>query len=256
MKLFTTAIAIVLMFVLACTTNTTEGDYDMSGFGLPGAPGNRKQGWSASGTLIQKNALKNVTLQADFPAAENYTAQFKLSGNLLSKRVEAKVTWSVEGNSVSRIISVADGVSIQGTGQGVRIIAYDASLNTPGPGDVTDYQVSIQVVPGTRGSTSNPPILDRYQGGFIAPAGTATFAVPDDAGIISVAVPVGEFAGGAIPDQAIQVRQEDGTGSLWTQYDPRQYFWMPVLPGVTSIVINNRSVTETIYAKPIFGIDG
>lgn len=232
-----------------CTFENSNGDVDMDD--------SKKIGWSASGKLEQLNTLREVSLQANFLAnPRNYTAQFKLSGDLKRKKVQAEITWSVEGNSIRRVVTVSDGTSVQGTGQGVNIKVRDISTLAIAAGTDPEYIASIQVVPGTRGSTSNPPTLDTMLATLIAANSFLDVPVPTDAGVISVAVTVASPIAAVIPDQQVQVQQIDSTSGIQNNYDPRQYFWVPLTPSVTIIRIYNFSLLNAIYAKAVFGIDG
>lgn len=217
----------------------------------------KKFSWSASGELQQHNPLKTFSLQCDFNKEPgNYTAQFSVNGTDLSrKRPIAEISWSVEGNTVRRIISIADGVSIQGAAQNTNIKIYDTSATVLVPPDTGLYRVSVQVVRGTRGSTSNPPIYDSGDVSTIPAFGATTIAVPLNAGVISTAVTVTDVSGVLLPQNQIFVSQRDSGGINRNAYDPRQYFWVPLSPGCTEIYIQNLTA-EIILAKVIFGIDG
>lgn len=248
---------LVLMFGAACTVEqTNEGKEDDMGYGeLEDGLGRlfkKYRGWSASGTLTQAGH-KEVSLQADFPVATDYTAQFKISGDLRFKQAIAEITWSVEGNAVRRRISVADGVSIQGAGQAISIKIRDDSSAVV-PGIPTDYTVSVQVVPGTRGSTSNPPTL-KGDAHILVGASALNLNIPQDSGIISVAVLVENTAHNPIPDQAISVRQQDSAGLDVALYDPRQYFWVPLQGSATVLRLENNTA-DTLIFTVIYGVDG
>jgi hypothetical protein len=255
---------LVLMFGAACTieqTNEEEKEDDMGRFGeLDDGLGrlerhNKKEGWSASRTLTHKDLLKEVSLQVDFPTSKNYTAQFRLMGDLRNKKTQAEITWTVEGNQIRRVITVADGVSIQGSGQNVAIKIKDVSTANLIPGSSADYTALVVVAPGTRGSTSNPPTL---AGGFfiVADANTQDVATPSDSGVISVAVTLGTgIPGTPIAQNSVMIAQLDSGGNVLARYDPRNYFWVPLHPGCSKItIINNSGAPITTSVE--WGIDG
>lgn len=254
---------LVLMFGAACTVEqTSEGkEDDMGRFGeLDDGLGrlerhNKKEGWSASRTLHHSDPLTEVSLQVDFNSAKNYTAQFRLTGDLRNKKAQAEITWTVEGTQIRRVISVADGVSIQGSGQNVTIKIKDVSTAALIPGETPDYTALVVVTPGTRGSTSNPPTLS---GGFfvVADANTQDVTAPVDSGVISVAVTLGTgIPGTPIAQNSVMVAQIDSGGNVLARYDPRNYFWVPLHPGCAKITIINNS-GAAIVTSVEWGIDG
>src|SRR5208283_1031541 len=92
-----------------------------------------KDGWSAAGAL-QASGTGQVKLQADFSkggvGSGQYTVQFNVNAppnptNPNPIFTEALLTWIVEGNSVTRHISIANGTSITGSGQAVTVVIYD-----------------------------------------------------------------------------------------------------------------------------------
>lgn len=245
-------IAILVMILsAACTLEQTveKGDEEMSrGIDVIG-----KIGWSASGILTQ-HGNKEVSLQANFPEATSYIAQFSISGtDLRYKQAEAEIKWVVEGNFVTRRITIANGVSIQGAGQAVSIKIRDVSPVVI-PGVATDYTVSVQVVPGSRGSTNNPPTLagDAH---IVLGGASLNLNIPDNSGVISVAVLVENTLHNAIPDQAVNVRQQDAAGLDVALYDPRQYFWVPIQGSATVLRLENHTADPCVFTV-IYGIEG
>ena len=241
---------LILILGAACTVETSQGNEDAMRLET------NKKGWSASGTLTHRGQ-KEVSCQADFyENPGNYTAQFKVSGDLRNKKVIAEITWSVEGNQNRRIVSVADGTSVQGAGQGVSIKIRDASTQNLSPGWDTDYIASVTIVKGSRGSTANPPTFDAGDPVVIADANLATVQVPQNAGIISVGVLLATgIPGTPIAENSVMVIQMDAGGNMQSRYDPRQFFWVPLFPGVDHLNIVNNSGADCI-ASVIFGVEG
>jgi len=126
--------------------------------------GEPKVSWSASGVMVSGDHSQTVSLQAIFRKPGTYTASFSLNpiddvvveGSDI--RAEATVEWSVDGNTITRVISVSNGTSIQGTGEGVRIVVNDVTVIA---GTISRYAVTIDVAPGPRGAFNTPPILNR-----------------------------------------------------------------------------------------------
>ena len=261
MRLFKLAISV--LFLVSCTVKGTDmpKDYgDAVTFREDGAP-ERKSGWSATGTLTPFDSNKSVSLSAIFEETGTYTvilgATFPNNAtNLAPIQAEATVEWSVEGNTVIRKVSVGQGTSIQGAAQAVRVIVKDVSSNA---GPAPDYDVTILVVHGSRGVTPLPPVLEPpLNGGSVGinPNGTADIIVPQNCGVRSVNVTVGNISGAVIPDGSIVVQQivNGGVGRL-RLYDPRNTDWVPVAPTVT--IIRLRSfLAFPIEANVVFGIEG
>lgn len=245
-------IAMLICLIVGCTYNHT---YEADNTEIE-TMNERANGWAASGNLVHKQPLTEVSLQVNFPESRNYTAQFKLSGDLRNKKTVAEITWTVNGNPVRRLVTVADGVSVQGAAQAVSVKIKDVSTQALGVGVDPQYLAIVTVVPGTRGSTSNPPTLDDQDLTDIATTSSEPFEVPQAAGIVAVGVVVYNASGNAIPDQEIQVVQVDAAGNAISAYDPRQFFWVPLAAGCTLLIIRNRSATDVLTVKPIWGIDG
>lgn len=115
-----------------------------------------KTGWGQSGNLTVGGKTQRVTMQADFNkgvGAFDFTAQFNLTppgeGGVVN--AEALVHWRVEGQEVTRRITIGGGATLTGVGQAVRIEIYDATplqfFKMKGlPGTATVTQGSPDVV--------------------------------------------------------------------------------------------------------------
>lgn len=92
-----------------------------------------KTGWGQSGQLTTGNQTKRVTMQADFNrgvGAFDFTAQFNLTPSSTGNAIvnaEALVRWRVEGQEVTRRLTIGAGASLTGVGQAVRVEMYDAT---------------------------------------------------------------------------------------------------------------------------------
>ena len=157
----------------------------------PGASG----GWASTANM-KTGAADIVRNQCDFDKSEYYTVQLGVEPPILGSSFNifsclATISFKVEGNFVTRVISVTNGVSISGTAQAININLQD---NTPVLGQPLNqpYKVGMQVVPGTRPTQNRPPILVFLsQSDFtVAPTTTTTILIPNNAGVISM-----EFTG-------------------------------------------------------------
>jgi hypothetical protein len=245
---------------------------DESQRGRDGLPRMPRFGWATSGKLITYNKTQQVTLQAQFPEADVYTVQFGFSGPSTPPanpiQAIATVIWTVAGNQVIRKYSVANGVSVSGNGEAVRILINDGSIErhaeaTPIP---IEYGVSVSVVRGVRPANQQPAILvDVPPVTFgavyvIHPLSSVKVPVPQDVGVISVYVAVAQAVNNPavpLPDQAVLVAQ-DQNGAFLKVYDPRNFEWVPLYPNTDTIQIFNAQAlgTTDILATVTFGVDG
>jgi hypothetical protein len=230
------------------------------------AGGIRKTGWGASGKVVQGAGVSRiVSMQVDFPndVATSYTVQFRSSvpGNAVCNP-EALITWSVEGQFVTRRVSIGDGTSVTGVGQAVNVKIQD---NTPAifitPGAEVEYSVSVQVAPGFRGASELPPTLYPFSvaNGFlfeIPAGGNVAIPIPGDAGVTQVFVTaVGIPLGTPIADATAFAIVTNGPFAQ-REYDVQRVSgWVPVNPGATQLDLFNTGATQINFTVA-FGIDG
>lgn len=223
----------------------------------------KKKGWQQAGPLATNDTTKFVTLQANFEDEPgNYTVQFGVpqppsaTGTTLgSYSCKADIFWSVEGQTIKRTVSVGNGVSVTGTGQGVKVRIYDDSGTVFGPGG-DPYIVSAQVVKGTRPNVGKPPTI--WNNWFqVAAGGVGTLAIPQDAGVISINVQVGELAASGIPP-ICNVLIKSLSGAILTQFDPNAVgaAFVPIPPGAAQVEFDNFSAADAYRVQVNFGIDG
>ena len=223
------------------------------------------RGWSVALPLTCLNPTAFASLQADFDEPDLYTVQFGLfdidgQPNPVIPRViytEAIIEWSVAGNTVTRRITVSDGMSISGVGEGVRVRAIDGTIDISMIG--VRYGVTITVAKGQRASQT-PPSLSAYgpQGSFNVTAGNSfNTPIPRGAGINSVQVSVANtFTGAVIPDQGCIVSQSaTNGGNQLKACDARQFEWIPIAAGATDVTILNNTAVQFVVTL-YWGIDG
>ncbi len=217
-----------------------------------------KKGWSVSGPLISGAGPSGngISLQANFENEPgNYTVQFGLtqpvvqSGEII--RAVAEIVWSVEGNDVRRLVNAVNGMSVSGTAQGVKVRLFDNSV-TVAP---ITYQVSAQVVKGTRPSVAHPPFL--YGDRFILISGgpSVVVPIPQNAGVTAVYVGATPTTAVNVPNGQLQVAHESAAATVLQEYEPRDFQWVPIGAGADRILIRNNSA-EPISFTPVWGIDG
>ena len=154
----------------------------------------------------------------------------------------AIIKYTVEGVSIQRMITIAQGVAISGIADSVDVQFLDI---TPVSQDNIgiNYQVFVQVAPGLRASYTLPPTLEAFtdivngaaviKSGIVTvvAGGTARYPVPQRAGVISVEV--------VVSDQPVFVTMGSPNG------DYKKY---QVLPGANYgfIVLATNSAYVTI----------
>lgn len=242
-----------------------------------------KVGWSTEGKLISASATNPrpqdaVHLQVDFgeEAAEYYTLQFSLtpprfSGeNTADIRGKAEIRWSVEGNFVRRIISVWNGASISGVGQGVSIKITDDTYNPDGAATSFEYRASVQVTKGTRptlGGGQPPlymPLLSAFVGGvaqaadfnWLVPAATdLEFSVPEDSGVNSIYIATRGISTVPVDPEQIQLTMFANGIEVWygTLRNCNRFETLP--PGVTFIRVRNATANDMRFTV-MWGVEG
>lgn len=221
---------------------------------------NQKKGWSVSGDLIAGKSDAGIALQANFENEPgNYTVQFGVtypptdqSGNIIT--AQAEIVWTVEGNDVRRLVNIANGMSVTGTAQAVKVTMRD-STTLGGGKQPFPYPVSAQVVKGSRPSVEHPPFL--YANSIVVFNGSnADFTIPQNAGISSVQVYVKpEPVGINIPLGQLTVYHITGALGVINGYDPREVSWVPIAPGSEKIRVQNDSAGLVRFST-VWGIDG
>lgn len=247
------------------------GDY-AGGYGPAntGSTTNLKMGWGTSGKLATGNTSKMVTLQADFPISETYTIEFAKTNNPASNNpifAEALITWSVEGNYVTRRVNIGDGVSLTGVGQAIKVQMTDATVaGRGGEPNASEYLVSCQVAPGVRPTTEQGPTLtpqttvpSSLNGGgglfTVGPGATVVVPISQDAGVIAMKVMAIDTTTNTLAARGLTVKQLYA-GVTVKQYDPALTDdWVPVTPGTDQIALVNHTA-HTLDVSPVFEIDG
>lgn len=239
-------------------------------------PVQNKKGWQVSGNLttgIPKGSSGgNISLQANFeqePA--NYTVQFGVtapplsnSGDQIPFAAFGEITWSVEGNDIRRLVSIANGASVTAPAQGVKVIAYDESGTEFGN---VSYGISIQVTKGSRPSVQQPPCLALFapdttpktQRILVTPGSSLDIEIPRNAGVISIYPTVQSDPDSTLTpnvDYQIQEWSEFGIQKL---IDPGS--WVPTSPLATFFRLENQfplasPSSPNLYFTLTLGIDG
>ena len=231
-------------------------------------PSKPEHGWSQSRNFVAgAGGLGKVvcTLNALFPEDEVYTVQFNLDSPLTQPgpgftwiKLEASIRWSSTGGStINRIVSVMDGMSISAPAKGVAVEVRDMSIVRVAPGELRGSLVTIQVTRGVRGANKQAPIYEPDGLQTIVPAGSFTFNVPNDAGIISVFSSYIDDLGGAPAPGDYWGNLTDPSGVILKRWDlVTQPDWIPMSPGAGQLVYLNNAVGKNLVVTPTWGIDG
>lgn len=218
-----------------------------------------KTSWSKSESL-NVGDTRTVNMQRDFEVPGSYTVQFGIqnddpTGQIV--RAQAEIIWSVDGNSVRRVVDAINGTSVSGTAEGVQVYVRDQS-RAFGVG-TSPYLVSIQVVQGTRPSVQQPPYLTdaNISHIFNAGANSLDITVPQNSGVISLYAAVGpQVVGNPIAAYDVLVQQRSTTGFVLKTYDPRDFEWVPLSSGADIIRIAQAAGAPATRWTLTFGIDG
>lgn len=287
-------IIVLGLFLAACGGSTEIGDDMTMG---------ERGGWSASGKLLNSGTAigNNVPLQVDFGQqlnkraelarefhlnptlsdlpAKNYTVQFAV-GNLSVTGGEinpiAEISWAVAGNTVKRLVSVTNGMSVTGVGEAIKVVVYDATDQTAPAPTACTYDVEITVAPGSRPSEQQPATYTTYLASdpffgaqvpllgmtFISPNSSIIVPVPQGIGIISTfATAVVSSSNGVTIPQGTALVEQNGFGGVTRIYDTQTTNgWVPILPQIQIIVLINgfpvAPGSPTIAFSLMWGIDG
>jgi hypothetical protein len=275
---FLVMIVAMALFAIGCTNPTSEDPMSVNEIPDNGMQFNGK---SQPNTLSIGQTQPVNALQASFPRASTYTVQFSVTPaqdvptNMPNpEATEAIVNWVLDGNNISRRITVGNGISISGTAQGVNVQLLDVSKGgTLTPPATGKYQVTVSVTPGVRANEPIPVCLYPFgnvnataYGAFQLNANsTVLIPVPSDAGATSVQVLPSNISfpgvvtpgGGLIIVEFFIVSSDGLTGVLTGGFDPTlEEGFVPLPPTCNMVQIRTRGVASPINFQVAFGIDG
>ncbi len=238
---------------------------ERGGYTGAGSTFDAKKGWSSSGKLITGESTKSASLQAAFPEADVYTVQFSVDPpHSRVYRAVATIIWTVEGNQISRMVDVANGVSLSSPSQAVKIIVNDLTTVAEGGTPGQDYGVTISIVRGTRAYTGIPATLKAAESNGIISAlalpigGGLTYPIPPNAGVISVSVTALPASGTPPSDFAIgHTNAASIVMKIYSYNDPEVGpEFIAVSPLATIIALTNIDATRADSVSVTWGIDG
>ena len=210
--------------------------------------------------LTRGNASPSTALSEHFtnPAtgearAAVYTLQFAFSpiGNVNGNSVPttqnptvcyATITWTIDGNRIQRMVSIANGQSIAGCGSAVVVSLVDDTDVLPGGDPVPQYNVTVTLTPGSRGSNQLGPTWfpNDYEK---LPSGTEVNG-GGSSGLLDV-------SGGG--DNEVNIVFPEGSGltsvqvtlGTWTAPQPTQSSGRSTTPATTSECTTTRATTRS-----------
>ena len=290
-------VAVMWLFAVGCTYETTveeasvppvtdagafapleDGDMRV---GQQGASGSKQLTRGTGGPDAPSTILSESFLNAQGQGAAGvYTVQFStrptsgvVPDGLPYTSTNALVTWTIGGNHMQRLVTVANGVTLAGVGEACSVSVYDQTVGVPPNDPIPNYTVTASLSPGTRGSSGNPPLYyPHFTGGIGGAGGTPTtgsvwvlaahtnpgesilIPVPPNSGLISVSVTGFSDTNGVAP--LIQVRQAVLVG-VGKTYDPALYTgFIPLDPATKFVGIDNLDANHSVTVSCVFGVDG
>jgi hypothetical protein len=241
----------------------------------------KKKGWANGGDLVTGQASSVFNFQQDFvangPGAGYYTIQFGVNAPATPFDAVATIKWKVNGQTVKRQVSLANGQSISGMCESVDVDVADDSGIIPTATLALSYRATVSAIPGNRAGTHIPPTLraiasnplggaalvaNGYGSQNLGPAGQSVdFVVPLDAGATSFLAVIAPKtfpppAGNSLDKVAIQqMAATGGSGNLYTGLNPPIQF-VSLYVGTTVIRITNTDAANTYVVNGTWGIDG
>jgi len=221
-----------------------------------------KNAGSAATDLPPGSPVPNIQMNNLDPGL--YTVQFEVlppgDGNGLS--AYAIVNWKVDGQPITRKLSVYSGAAISGVAESVDIQIVDYSDIVNGGGfSAAEYKIGASLSRGQRADIMQPPtLLTNPRAILVAATHSTTFVVPQGAGVTSVMILVATPLSGSANTNPLAVTAH-GTDNVLAVTTASWYpitqgpGWIPIVPRTTSIIVQNFD-THDIEVQAIWGIEG
>src|SRR5208337_717770 len=144
---------VILAFCLSSCVYHTENIYEEQPDASEDVMSRVTERGSAKSVVLTRGNYNPVSLgNQTWEPAFTYTVQFSTipNGGPVPKaqgptETFAIIKWTIAGNDIQRIVSVGNGVSVVGVGEGVTIQVYDATTLLPGPDPFPQYTVTATV---------------------------------------------------------------------------------------------------------------
>lgn len=168
----------------------------------------------------------------------------------------ATVNFIVNGNAVTRQVSIGSGVSIQGVADAVTVLVQDASPQGVNP-PLASYAVTISVAPGTRASDTQPALVDPASPRTLTVKGaggsTANIPVPQGVGVVGLWLTVGSDT---TPDMIFNMTDAAGVGRFPFEIKDATPRYFPIVPGTVNITASNQDAGNTAAVSTLWVVDG
>ncbi len=247
----------------------------------------RSGGWSQRVPMVQGQAQPSPGPQAWFRGArdpetnepvgvaETYTIRFGVSPpNAAAENPPYGATFScfaliistVEGNPITRKVSLGYGTALTLTAESVNVAIYDETPSEFIPTIAQEYSVTVQIAPGERASYLTPPtfrgqtdVIDSAPSVAtgtitVAAAGNARYPIDPTAGAVSVEVTVIDATD---PSLATKVTASATTGGVIAKtWNPQINKGFETLPPETTFVEIANTGANAVLVTVTFGIEG
>lgn len=173
---------------------------------------------------------------------------------------QAEVIWKNRGVNVRRVITVSQGASITGFGEGVDVTLLDQTPTNPGTGFTIPiiYSGSISIAKGSRGVTEQPPIQQALPSrvSLLTSGAIVYVPIPRNCGIISFRA---YLVSQDTPPAAVVVAVQASDGyTILRNYDDVACTegFVPLPPNATQLMFTDLSADHNYYLSLDWGIDG
>ncbi len=214
-------------------------------------------------TVIDRAGQQTVTNLVVPGEAQAYTVNFSypngtpLTSGGYAVGITGDVEWVVDGSRALRRVSVADGVSISGIANSVRVTTETTSQ------PVSPFTLSISISPGLRPNVQQPALFDL--GTFLVPAGSGSPFIP---GTLDIPFPTGIgvisfYSAGWINQNALPLgpnamaiaQVQLSSHTILRSWDPYYPSFVPLQVSCTGLTVYNFTTNVTAISVSL-GIDG
>jgi len=217
----------------------------------------RHRTWGISGTLITGDTNKIVTIQTGDLSESGYayyTIMFGIDvGEAIAPTAVATISWIVNGNAVSRQVTVGNGVEISGPADAISLRIDDKTPETDYPAG-TSYSVTALIVPGSRVGGNTQPLLN---GGVtaVAAASATNIPIPQNAGVVGAWVSFFTTDGSApkaVVREIVLTSSSNLFGFGLVQSEP---IYVPIVAGADTLHVINDGAVDGDFSV-VWAIDG
>jgi hypothetical protein len=231
------------------------------GTGIPHGEsgGINRGGFSQAGKLDPTDPNSHFGFACQFKTAQVSTVQFSILEPPIPPNATATVKFRVRGNTITRVISVSDGVQISGVADAIDVDVVDETAVVYGgslPINIMPYSIFVAAAPGTRPFNSAPPSLREFPSPLTIVSGaTVAVPVPSGKGISSALIQWTTVS--VIPNASCLVAMFAAATGIGfyrpSQVDPS---YQPLVPGTDVLRITNDDPANTMFVSVVWGIDG